>query len=438
MANKRVIAVVGATGAQGGGVVRAILADKSGDFTVRALTRNVGSDKANALAAAGAEVTQADIDDAASVKRAFEGASAAFCITNFWEHFSPERELAQARNMAQAAKAAGLVLWWSMLVCTVAACRGKSPAPQNVADTAEIPSTAKRPLPSGEAYLEVPGGRIWYKVSGAGTGTPVILLHGGPGYSSFYLKVFEALGDDRPVVRYDQLGGGKSDRISDTTLFTIPHFVRELDSLRAHLGYLRVHLLGHSWGTILAVEYYRAYPQHVASLTLESAALDLPQWERNTGRLVHTLSDSAQRAIKLREADHRFDAPDYQAALAEFYGKYVWRSPVQADLDSLTRTANEAIYNYMQGPSEFTISGSLKRYNGTKLLPTIAVPTLYTVGEFDEADPATVKRFARLTRGARVVVFPGAAHLTPWDAPDENLKAVREFLGSADSARVKS
>ncbi len=113
MANKRVIAVVGATGAQGGGVVRAILADKSGDFTVRALTRNVGSDKANALAAAGAEVTQADIDDAASVKRAFEGASAAFCITNFWEHFSPERELAQARNMAQAAKAAGVehVIW---------------------------------------------------------------------------------------------------------------------------------------------------------------------------------------------------------------------------------------------------------------------------------------------------------------------------------------
>jgi uncharacterized protein YbjT (DUF2867 family) len=113
MATKTIIAVVGATGAQGGGLVRAILADKSGGFTARALTRNVGSDKANALAAAGAEVTQADIDDVASVKRAFAGASVAYCVTNFWEHFSPERELAQARNMAQAAKDTGIehVIW---------------------------------------------------------------------------------------------------------------------------------------------------------------------------------------------------------------------------------------------------------------------------------------------------------------------------------------
>jgi proline iminopeptidase len=284
----------------------------------------------------------------------------------------------------------------------------------------------------------VPGGRIWYKVSGTGLATPLILLHGGPGYSSFYLKAFEALGSDRPVVRYDQLGGGKSDRISDTTLFTIPHFVRELDALRTHLGYQKVHLLGHSWGTILAVEYYRMFPQHVASLTLGSAALDIPAWERNARRLVHTLSDSAQRAIQVREAERRFDAPDYQAALSEFYGRYVWRAPVQADLDSLLRTANEAIYHYMQGPSEFTITGTLKRYDGTTILPTIAVPTLYTVGEFDEANPATVKRFARLTPGARVVILPGAAHMTPWDAPDENLRVVREFLRSVDSAFVKT
>src|SRR6184192_3754478 len=112
---------------------------------------------------------------------------------------------------------------------------------------------------AGEAYLYVPDGRIWYRKSGTGKGTPVILVHGGPGYSSFYLKPLEALGSDRPVVRYDQLGGGKSDRISDTTLFTIPHFVRELDSLRAALGFGTVHLVGHSWGTILAVEYYRAH-----------------------------------------------------------------------------------------------------------------------------------------------------------------------------------
>jgi uncharacterized protein YbjT (DUF2867 family) len=105
---KKIIAVVGATGAQGGSLVRAILDDPSGGFAVRAITRNATSDKAKALAKAGAEVVAADLDDAASVKRAFAGAYGAFCVTNFWEHFSPEKEQAQARNMAEAARAAGL------------------------------------------------------------------------------------------------------------------------------------------------------------------------------------------------------------------------------------------------------------------------------------------------------------------------------------------
>ena len=111
--SKKIIAVVGATGAQGGGLARAILAEADGEFAVRALTRNPDSEKARALAAAGAEVVAADVDDAASVERAFAGAYGAFCVTNFMEHFSPERERAQAAAMAAAAKATGLshVIW---------------------------------------------------------------------------------------------------------------------------------------------------------------------------------------------------------------------------------------------------------------------------------------------------------------------------------------
>jgi uncharacterized protein YbjT (DUF2867 family) len=108
MSEKKIIAVVGATGAQGGGLVRAILEDDDSPFTVRALTRNPSSDQARALAALGAEVVQADLDDQASLEQAFSGAYGAFCVTNFWEHLSPAREKAQARNMAEAAKAAGV------------------------------------------------------------------------------------------------------------------------------------------------------------------------------------------------------------------------------------------------------------------------------------------------------------------------------------------
>ncbi len=111
--SKKTIAVVGATGAQGGGLVRAILADPSGDFAARALTRDPGSAKAKELAKAGAEVVAADVDDVESLKKAFAGAHGAFCVTFFWDHFSPDKEIAQARAMAEAAKDAGVkhVVW---------------------------------------------------------------------------------------------------------------------------------------------------------------------------------------------------------------------------------------------------------------------------------------------------------------------------------------
>lgn len=331
----------------------------------------------------------------------------------------------------------------ALAACVLAAC-GRPAVRAVPADTAPAGGTASAaapaaarvdaPLAPGEARLAVDGGRIWYRVSGAGGGTPLILLHGGPGLSSFYLKPFERLGDDRPVVRYDQLGSGKSDPLADTTRYTIDHFVRELEALRAHLGYPRVHLLGHSWGTIVAVEYYRAHPERVASLTLASAFLDLPAWARNTRRLVGTLSDSAQRAVRAREADHHYEAADYQAATAEYFALYMSRRPVAADGDSIQATMNETLYEYMQGPSEFTITGTLRGYDATPWLPSIRVPTLYTVGEYDEADAATVRRFAGLTPGARVVELPGAAHLTPWDAREQSVYLVRGFLRDADRA----
>ena len=113
MADKKIIAVVGSTGAQGGGLVRAIVADPHSGFAARAITRDVNKDKAKALAAAGAEVVSADLDNVESLKKAFTGAYGVYGVTNFWEHFSGEKEIQQAKNIAQAAKAAGVkhVIW---------------------------------------------------------------------------------------------------------------------------------------------------------------------------------------------------------------------------------------------------------------------------------------------------------------------------------------
>jgi hypothetical protein len=114
--SKKLITVIGATGAQGGGLARAILADKSGEFAARAVTRKPDGDAARALAAAGAELLSADLDDVDSLKRAFDGAYGAFCVTNYWEHMSPDKEIAQAKNLANASKASGVThVVWSTL-----------------------------------------------------------------------------------------------------------------------------------------------------------------------------------------------------------------------------------------------------------------------------------------------------------------------------------
>jgi proline iminopeptidase len=169
---------------------------------------------------------------------------------------------------------------------------------------------------------------------------------------------------------------------------------------------------------------------------LASAALDIPAWEKNAKHLVTTLPDSEQRTIRKREAEKKFDSPDYLQAMDDFYGRFVWRHPDSVNLDSTMREANMGIYNYMQGPSEFTIVGTLKYYNSTPFLKSVKVPVLFTVGEFDEANPAIIKRQAKMTPGAKYAVIPGAAHLVFWDNPQAMNKAVADFLRSVDSTNA--
>lgn len=151
--------------------------------------------------------------------------------------------------------------------------------------------------PGTEGYVPVDGGRIWYRVEGAGKATPIILIHGGPGATHHYLKTLAALGDDRPVILYDQLGAGRADSSLDSTRWTIEHYVGEVGALRKALGLEKVHLYGSSWGTIVATEYMLTKPEGVKSLILASPALDIPQWIRDSDTLRAELPDSTRTAI---------------------------------------------------------------------------------------------------------------------------------------------
>jgi len=285
--------------------------------------------------------------------------------------------------------------------------------------------------PPAEGFVDVPGGRVWYRIDGDGPGTPLVVLHGGPGASSYYLESLARLGDDRPVVFYDQLGAGRSDMPSDTTLWRIERFMAELDSVRGRLGLREIHLLGHSWGTMLATDYLLAGAEGIRSVIMASPALSVALWERDADTLILTLPDSIQEAIRIHEADGNFESPAYQAAVAEFYARFLTlRGGPQ--VDSTFAHFGAELYGYMWGPSEFTATGTLRDYDRTPRLGELTLPVLYTTGEFDEARPATVAYFQSLTPGAEFAIIPGSAHLTTIDAPEAFADTVRRFLRAVE------
>ncbi|MFN8574320.1 MAG: proline iminopeptidase-family hydrolase [Gemmatimonadaceae bacterium] len=288
-----------------------------------------------------------------------------------------------------------------------------------------------------EGFINVEGGKIWYHRVGNGPKTPLLLLHGGPGATSYGLKPLLALADDRPVIIYDQLGCGKSDHPTDTTLFTVDRYVRELQALRDSLGLTEIHLYGQSWGAMLAEAYMGTKPAGVKSLTLADPLVTTAQWEKDADSLIKLLPDSIQESIATNEAAHTTDSPEYAMAMRAYYSQYVIRKPPQrpADADSSGKSSGSLVYNYMWGPSEFTSTGTLKTFDATQWLRGVTVPTLFIAGEFDEATPSSTKEFSKLVNGSEFVMIPGSGHVTQNDNLEALLAAVRGFLGKVEGTK---
>ena len=283
-----------------------------------------------------------------------------------------------------------------------------------------------------EGHVQVKGGRIWYNMKGEGTGTPIILLHGGPGFPSSYLRALRVLSDERPVYIYDQLGSGLSDHPSDTSLWHIERFVEELQTLRDSLGLTEVYLYGHSWGTMLAARYMEGKPSGVKGVIFASPCLSAARWTHDADSLVRLLPDSVQRAIAAADKSGQYEAPAYQSAVAAYSERYLNRTPLDSQTIRANQRMNMTVYMQMWGPSEFRATGNLKDYDATPRLGEISVPTLFTAGEFDEATPATTRYYASLVKGSEFQVVPASGHLTPIDNPTETVRQVREWLRKVD------
>ncbi|MDZ7632851.1 MAG: proline iminopeptidase-family hydrolase [Gemmatimonadaceae bacterium] len=320
-----------------------------------------------------------------------------------------------------------LIVCSVLLVSAVVACATND---TKVPDSTAATATAVRRDSVKEGFIEVPGGKVWYRIVGADKpGIPLLTLHGGPGMPSYYLSPLAELADERPVIFFDQLGCGRSDHPNDTTLWTIPRFVEEVKAVRQALGYEEVHLLGHSWGTLLAFEYLLTKPAGVKSVIMSGPAISIVRFRHDVDSMIAMLPDSLIRAIRTNEKAGTITAPAYLAASQVFYDRHVIRTkPLPADVESTFKYIGTQVYNTMNGPTEFTVVGSFKNYDGTPRLGELTLPVLWVAGEFDETSPAAAKDFQRMVKGSEYVEVKGAGHLTMWDARGEYLTAVRKFL----------
>ncbi len=286
-----------------------------------------------------------------------------------------------------------------------------------------------------EGKVAVDGGKVWYRIAGwEQEGVPVLMVHGGPGAPHDYLEPLAALADERPVIFYDQLGCGNSDRPDDPALWTTARFVDELAAVRAALGLEEVHILGQSWGTMLAVEYMLAKrTRGVRSLVLTAPYLSSPRFIDDQRAYLRAMPDEVQRVVRDAEAKGEFESPAFQSAMMAFYCKHLCRLDPWPEVMARTfAKMGLPVYLSMWGPSEFTLTGSLKGVDLVGRLKEITVPVLFTCGRYDESTPGATELYRRSLPGAEMVVFEDASHQHHLEKPDEYLAVVRGFLARAE------
>ena len=216
---------------------------------------------------------------------------------------------------------------------------------------------------------------------------------------------------------------------SDTTLWTIDRFVRELAMVRTVLKLDRVHILGHSWGSMLATDYMLAGAEGVESLIFAGPALSVSRWIADTDSLVQLMPEEVRTAMRTHEEAGTTDSPEYLEATMAFYRRHLARrQPWPAQMDSVFARFGAGPYGYMWGPSEFAATGTLRTYERVDRLAEIEEPILFIAGRYDEAVPSTVEWYASMAPNSSFVVMENSAHIMMLDEPEATVEVIREWL----------
>ena len=285
-----------------------------------------------------------------------------------------------------------------------------------------------------EGYVKVLGFRLFYRVFGEARRGTVLCLHGGPGATHDYLLPMADLTEyGYKVVFYDQLGCGRSEMPDDTSLFTVERGVEEVEGIRRALNLGRIHLMGSSYGGLLAIAYALKYQENLKSLIISSGLASVPLAVAEMQRLKSELPPEIQKTLRKYEEIGDYENPEYLKAVQEFYKRHLCRLPEwPKELVYTMEHMSKPVYYTMNGPNEFTIIGTLKDWDVTDQLHKIRVPCLITVGRYDEVTPKVAESMHQRIKGSKLVIFENSSHVAMWEEREKFIEVVRKFLEEVD------
>jgi L-proline amide hydrolase len=286
-----------------------------------------------------------------------------------------------------------------------------------------------------EGYADFRGYRTWYRVTGElGSGaTPLLALHGGPGSTHHYFAPLEGLAPERAVVVYDQIGCGASDRPQDVE-WSVEVFRDEVDAVRSELGLERIHLLGTSWGGMLALEHVLSGADGIVGLILSSTLASVDQWAAEQLKLRNALPRDVVEVLERHERASTYHDPEYDRAMEAYFDRHFYRGPKpRAELEAMKAGKAVDVYNAMQGPNEWTVTGALRRWDVRDRLGEIDVPTLVIRGRHDMSTDPISATLVNGIKGAREVVLENSSHTPVLEETDQYLEAISKFMKEAET-----
>ena len=334
----------------------------------------------------------------------------------------------------------------------VASCN--QPAPTAATAPAGAPNAYFEPTETGVKTggvqvipITTPKGKfnIWTKRFGNNPKIKVLLLNGGPGATHEYFECMESFLPKEGVefIYYDQLGCGNSDNPKDTSMWSLPRYVEEVEQVRKALNLNKdnFYLLGHSWGGILAAEYAFKYQQNLKGLIISNMMMSCPAYGKYADEvLAKQMKPEVLAEIRKIEAAKDFKNPRYMGLLEpNFYAQHLCRivpnpEPVQRAMSKI----NQSLYVTMQGPSEFGISGKLTKWDRVPDLPKLTVPFLSIGGKYDTMDPEHMRMIATKVQNGASLICPQGSHMSMYDDQATYMQGLLKFVKAVDDKTFKA